>query len=221
MARDYNLNTSAASQADGSYISETGKYIGVLTRAEAVTSRQGTEGVEFAFRSNAGLGADFLSLWTHNDKGEELPSFKTLNAIMTCLRVKAIKASTGKVEKYNSDTRQREIQEAVIYADLMNKPIGLLLQKVWRADKQDKYKFEIAGVFEASTELTASEILAQSKTPVKLAQMVLGLKDKEEKPRGAATSSTTHAPASGGFMDSLEEDIPFNYIGRGLRGHAI
>jgi hypothetical protein len=206
MTRSYDLNASAASQADGSYISETGKYIGIFTRAEAVTSRQGTEGIEFSFKSNAGLSADFLSLWTHNDKGDELPSFKTVNAVMTCLRVKSIKPAQGKVEKYNSETRQREIQEATIYADLMNKPIGILLQKVWRADKPDKYKFEIAGVFEASTELTASEILAKATQPTKLGFMVLGLKDKDEKPRGATSGSSSAPPSGAADFDS---DIPW------------
>jgi hypothetical protein len=207
MTRSYDLNTSAASQADGSYITETGKYIGILTRAEAVTSRQGTEGIELAFKSNSGTSADFLSLWTHNDKGDELPSFKTVNAIMTCLRVKSIKPVLGKVEKYNSETRQREIQEATIYPELMNKSVGLLLQKVWRADKPDKYKFEVAGVFEASTELTASEILAKATQPVKLGFMVAGLKDKEEKPRNGASSGASSAPASGGA--DFDDDIPF------------
>lgn len=212
MSRSYDLNTAAASQADGSYISETGKYIGTFTRAEAVSSRNKSDGIEFNFKSNAGLSADFLSLWTHNDKGEELPSFKTVNAIMTCMRVKAIKPTQGKVEKYNKDTRQREVQEATIYADLMNKPVGVLLQKVWRSDVPDKYKFEIAGVFEASTELTASEILAKATQPTKLGFMVLGLKDKEEKPRNGAMNSFSGVVGSNSFGGDFDSDIPFDRI---------
>lgn len=208
MARSYDLDTTSAKQADGgNYVRETGKYKGIFTRAEAATSQQGTEGIEFAFKTDSGASADFLTLWTHKSNGEDLPSLKTLNAIMTCLKVKRITPTEGRVEKYNPDTRTRELQDATVFADLMNKPVGLLLQKVWRADKPDKFKFEIAGVFEATTELTASEILGKASAPSKLAQMVVGLKDKHEKPQGHPAQNM--APTGGGSFDDFDSDIPF------------
>lgn len=214
MGRSYDFNTEAAKQANGgNYISETGKYIGVFTRAEAVTSEKGTEGTEFCFKDQSGASADFLSLWTHDKDGKELPSFKTFNALLACMRLRGVKSAIGKVEKYNTTTKSRELTDAEIFPDMQNKPIGLLLQKVWRADKPGKYKFEICGVFEASTELTASEILARASAPVRLGQMVANLKDKHEAPRGntggmAATSAAT-AGSSNNFGTDFDDDIPF------------
>lgn len=207
MARNYDLDMKAASAADGgNYISETGKYIGTFTRAEAVTSQKGTEGVEFTFKADNEASADFLSLWTHSKDGKELPSFKALNAILTCLKLRGIKSQEGRVEKYDQATKARAIQSATIYPDLMNKPIGVLLQKVWRADKPDKYKFEIVGVFEASTELTASEILDKASAPSRLAKMVLNLKDKHESAHPAMNASN---PSNSDPEFDEFRDIPF------------
>ena len=208
MSRTYTLDTEAAKGADsGQYISETGKYVGTFTRAEEVSSRQGTEGVEFAFKSSAGATADFLTLWTFNSEGKELPSFKTLNAIMTCVKARSISPKQEQVEKYDSGSGQRKKVTATVYPELMNKPIGILLQKVWRADKPDKYKFEIAGVFDAATELTASEILAKKTEPSRLAQMVSALKDKHESPRGGQGQHATSQAAPDAWDE--EQDIPF------------
>lgn len=208
MSRTYTLDTEAAKGADsGQYIIETGKYVGIFTRAEEVSSRQGTEGVEFAFKSNSGATADFLTLWTFNSEGKELPSFKTLNAIMTCAKARTISPKQHQVEKYDSASGQRKKVTATVYPELMNKAIGVLLQKVWRADKPDKYKFEIAGVFDAETELTASEILAKKTEPSKLAQMVSALKDKHESPRGGQSQRATSQAAPDAWDE--EQDIPF------------
>ena len=208
MSRIYTLDTEAAKGADsGQYISETGKYVGVFTRAEEVSSRQGTEGIEFAFKSDSGATADFLTLWTFNSEGKELPSFKTLNAIMTCAKARTISPKQQPVEKYDSASGQRKKVTATVYPELMNKSIGVLLQKVWRADKPDKYKFEIAGVFDAATELTASEILAKKTEPTKLAQMVSALKDKHESPRHGNGPHAPNQPTPESWDE--EQDIPF------------
>ena len=205
MNRTYTLNTEAAKGADsGQYISETGKYIGVFTRAEEVESRQRTEGVEFAFKSDSGETADFLTLWTFNSDGKELPSFKTLNAIMTCVKVRSISPKQEPVEKYDSASGQRKKVTATVYPEIMNKRIGILLQKVWRADKPDKYKFEIAGVFDAETELTASEILSKKTEPAKLAQMVSSLKDKRESPKGDHIQRAASQTANEAWDEELD-----------------
>lgn len=210
-ARAYDLNPAAAKAADGgNYINETGKYVGVFTRAEAVTSNQKTDGIEFTFKANNGATADFLQLWTHREDGTELSALKTVNALMTCMKVKQIAPKPGQVEKYDQATKQRTKQNATVYPELQGKPIGILLQKVWRADKPDKYKFEIAGVFDAQTELTASEILDRATTPERLARMVAGLHDKHEKPRsGSAPAPAASNGGGGGNFGDFDDDIPF------------
>ncbi|MGK3946781.1 hypothetical protein ABK046_51510, partial [Streptomyces caeruleatus] len=63
----YTLDATQAKAADSisSSIRETGKYVGVLTRAEAVTSTKGTKGLGLSFKSDDGSTADYLDLYTH------------------------------------------------------------------------------------------------------------------------------------------------------------
>lgn len=212
MARSYDLNTKSAAAADNtmSRIDETGKYVGTLTRAEAVTSKQGTEGVEFSFRADDGATADFLTLWTYNRAGDELPSLKVLNAMMTVLRVKTIRPTQGQVEKWDPDSRSREKVAATIFPELTGKRIGLLLQRE-EYEKQNGdvgSKMNLYSVFDADSELTASEILSRRTQPEVLAKMVATLRDKPLKGRSTVTRQATTAPAGNG--DAFDDDdIPF------------
>jgi hypothetical protein len=75
----------------------------------------------------------------------------------------------------------------------------------------------LRGIFQANTELTASEILDKKTQPDQLAKMVQGLRHRPA--RGVAASRTPshgaaparqHTPATtGGFAD-MDDDIPFN-----------
>lgn len=209
MSRSYSLNTDHAKQAEGNRITETGQYVGKFTRAEAVTSKKQTEGVEFAFESNAGQSADFLTLWTFNADGKELFGLKMLNALMTCLKARAMTATQGFVEKWDRTSGAEQKMPATVYPELMNKPIGLLLQKeeYLKADGKVGYKFNIAGCFEAATGMVASEILDKAPAAEKLAKIALNLKDKP-----LDTSQHQRVPAGvtgGGSIADMDDDIPF------------
>lgn len=174
--RTYALDVNAARQANvNNYIEQTGKYIGTFARAEAVTSKQNSEGVEFTFKSRDHQTADYLTLWTHNAKGEPLYGLKVLNAIMTCMRLRGLEAKSGVITKTDGTTRQGEI-----FPELMDKPIGVLLQReaYEKNDGSEGYKFNIFAAFEAGTELTASEILDKKQTPERLGSIVATLRDR-------------------------------------------
>lgn len=211
MSRSYTLDTKAASAADNivSRIDQSGKYVGTLTRVEIVASKQGTEGVEFSFRSDDGATADFLTLWTYKASGEALPSLKTLNAMMTVVRVKSLTPTQGTVEKWDSGTGQRGKFPATIFPELTGKRIGLLLQReeYEKRDGSVGAKVNIVGCFDPETELTASEILARKTKPETLARMVGALRDKPMK-NGRAAHAAPASDTSSGF-DDMDDDIPF------------
>jgi nitrogen fixation protein FixH len=99
----------------------------------------------------------------------------------------------------------------------MNKRIGLLLRKFidTKQDGSDRDGVEIFGVFQAETELTASEVLDRQTKPERLTKMVDALMarpvyDKRKKSQPAHPQSTTTrqaAPATG--FDDMDDDIPF------------
>lgn len=202
--RSYDLNPEAAKQAEQGRITETGKYAGTFTRAEAVTSKKNTEGIEFTFRSTSGSDADFLTLWTYNADGKELFGLKVLNALMTCMRVKQIKPVKAVIEKWVDGNKQKV--QAEVFSELMNKPIGVLLQKEYyiKNDGSTGSRLNLVGCYEASTEMTASEILGKATKAERLSGMVASLRDK------AAPVSQGRAPATtGSGFDDMDDDVPF------------
>lgn len=206
---DYQLDTNAAKKADVifSKIDTKGKYMGVLTRAEKVESTKGTTGVDLSFKADGGESADYLTLWTHNKDGKQLMGFNTLMAIMTCLRVRELKAQDGVVEKYDSAQQKRVKVTVPLFLDLMDKPLGLLIhmEEYAKTSGGTAWKPVIAAAFDKD-EFTASEILNKSVKPEALPKMVQALRDRPLKGSGSVPAAASGQPSA--FSD-LDDDIPF------------
>ena len=165
---NYQLDIQAARQADlTGRITDTGAYVGVFTKAKEVVSTKGTKGIEFTFKDEFGNTADFLSLWTIKESGEQIFGYRHLMSLMTCLKLKSIVSERGQVEEYDTLARQVVKATAAIYPDLMHKKIGVLLQsEEYRAKSGEvKRRVTIAGFFDAHTRLVAREILEKKTLP--------------------------------------------------------
>lgn len=207
----YTLDTDAAKQADtgNGRISETGKYVGMFTKAKKVTSTQGTEGIEFSFEANNGQSADYLTTWTVNKEGKQIYGFKQLMALMTCLKVRTIEPKAGEVEEYDSTAKQMVKHKAEIYPALMNKPVGVLLQmeEYEKKDKSIGTKASFAGFFDPQTEQVAIEILEKSEARVleKLVSQLVPIK----KLKGSRPATASHDSESYGGGPAFDDSIPF------------
>jgi hypothetical protein len=75
------------------------------------------------------------------------------------------------------EAKQEVTKQAQVFPDLCNKPIGLLLETedYTKTDGSLGTRMVIAGIFQADTELTASEILDQKTKPEQLEKMVARL----------------------------------------------
>ncbi|MFC4275533.1 hypothetical protein [Achromobacter aloeverae] len=173
--RNYQYDEDSAKQAGvSSFIDATGKYIGKFVMAEAITSKKGTEGIEFSFESDDGRTANFLQCWTYNADGEPLYGLKMLNAILCCARLKTM---TPKEQMVQGKDGQRK---ATVFPGIIDRRIGLLLQREeYQKDNGDVgYKFNIYAPFHADTELMASELIEGKTEPQALAKALAGLADK-------------------------------------------
>lgn len=204
---DYTLNADAAKQADNlfSKIEEKGAYLGAFTRAEKVTSKKGTQGVDFSFKTDTGATADYLTIWTHNSDGKQLQGFNTLMAIMTCLKVKELSSSIGEVEKYNNDTQKREKVSVPLFKELMNKPVGLLIhmEQYEKTAGGTAWKPAISAPY-AADGFTASEILNKAKEATTMDKMLASLRDR---PLKNTPQQSNQAQPSTQWDE--EQDIPF------------
>ena len=216
---EYTLDAGAAKKAENlfSKIEEKGKYAGIFTRAEKTVSKKGTKGIDFSFKSESGATADYLTIWTHNGDGVQLPGYNTLMAIMTCLKVKSLDPENGEVEKYDSATQKRIKTSVPLFKELMNKPIGLLMIMEEYAKMSNGYatgetawKPTIVAPFTADG-FTATEVLTKATSPATVEKMVDQLRDKPLKNKPAASSDN-------GFGDQKQhassdplggDDIPF------------
>lgn len=210
------LDTTQAAAADNitAQISEPGKYIGTITRAEKLVSQaKGTQGLGLSFKADNGQTAEYLDLYHTKGTGEALSGLRTVNAVMCCAKVKQAEEGTVQVEKWDSVAGARRKMGVTGYPALMNKRIGLLLRKTLETDNKgkDREKLEIFGVFDPETEMTASEILGRASEPQKLSAMLDVLIA-----RGVIDKRTSRAPArqqSAGmdrFDDMpIDDDIPF------------
>lgn len=214
---NYQLDTKAANQADVifSKIESKGRYLGTLTRAEAVTSVKGTKGVDLSFKADSGETADYLTLWTHNAEGKQLMGFNTLMAIMTCLRVKSLSAEAGEVEKYDQDQQKRVKVSVPLFKDLMNKPVGLLISMEEYEKKAGgtAWKPVISAAFDKDG-FTASEILNKSTQATTLAKMEAALRDKPLKSITVQQVHNASQATGGGSFSDFESDIPFASFGK-------
>lgn len=221
----YTIDATAAREAENfsNFLSETGKYKGKFIRAEKlISSAKGTHGIGFTFEADNKQTTRF-DIWTMNAQGEHLMGFKTLSAIMACLKLKTLAVGTGPVERYDYDTKQRHTVQTEIFPDLLNKPIGLVLanteyEKMREGKKTGEtgWRLELVAPFEAATEFTAAEIMDRATQPKKLAAIVSMLADRPLKNKPAPRQNSygyEDAPpaghlASGGFI-SPDEDIPY------------
>lgn len=214
------LDAKKAREADNtnSAIRNTGKYIGVITRAEKLLSKQNTHGLGLSFKSDDGATANYLDLYTVNSKGETLPSMATVQAILCCTRTKNADEGNINFEKWDSTAKAVVKATANGYPALMGKRIGLLLQQELSDNPNDSSKHNdrvvIYGVFDADSELTASEILDSKTQPEKLGKMVQSLMSKPVNDRRTNKAAINKSSAPAGNFDDFEDDIPFNQAER-------
>lgn len=207
----YTLDATSARNAEsiGKFIRDTGKYKGVFTRAELlISTEKGSRGIEFDFVSDGKECT--LQLWTHSGTGEPYSALNMVNAIMTCLALRGIQPKKMVVEKYDYDSKQRHKVEVTAFPDLMNKPIGLLLQKELSIyNNKERSKMLIFAAFNAESEKTSTEILDKIAQPSALAKLVLLLADKDNRKPGQAMQSQQQSKTTNAYA-ALDDDLPFN-----------
>lgn len=217
---DLTLDTKAAKAADSiaSSINETGKYIGVITRAEALKSTAGTTGLGISFKTDSGQSADYLDIYTNKADGEALMGAKTVNAILACLKLRGAKEGQIQFDKWDRDAGARVKVTAKGYPELMGKRIGFLLQQelsTHRDTGKDTTRMTVYAAFSADTELTASEILDGKVNPERLPKMLEQLmakpvRDNRQRSASQRPAATASRAAGGGTsFNDMDDDIPF------------
>lgn len=210
------LNANDARKADNfsTVIRESGKYVGTITRAQKLLSKNNVEGVGLSFKTDDGASANYLDLYTVKPGGEKLRGYNLVQAILCCTRTKNAEEGPISFERWDNDERRLVGTTTPGYPALMNKRIGLVLQREIATHSitgEDTERVNIVGVFEPITGLTATEILDNRTKAERIDRVVRMIEAtpvrdaRKRTPAKSPTQQTAHAPSEVPFDD----DIPF------------
>lgn len=213
MPRDFTLNPTAAKEANagGKRISEPGVHVGHFRAAWYEKNDKGTESVHFIFVNDAGQEAGPLALYTHKGDGTELPSYRTLNAILACMKLRGIKAQRGPVKLWDAQQQAEVEKQKDTYPALVGPRIGLVLTAEEYVNQKGelKQRLQIGMPFNADTRQTAAEVLNSDPATAldgyvswleKANRWVKPLAKREREPVTLAHSAD----------DFADDDIPFD-----------
>lgn len=198
----YNQNL-AVKAGQAGFISETGAYMGRITKALWGQSQSGAKYLDLSIETDDGLKADYLNVYYTSKNGEPI-SFgeNMIQAIMGCLGIQQLTAvNTG---------------QAITVPELQNKRIGLFLQKVLRLkqDGSDTHTLQIVVPFSANSGKTLLEHL-ENKPAQRVEWLKANTKDKDERSKQNAPQANYQAQnefygnAPAQPNNSFDDDIPF------------
>lgn len=217
------LNVKAARAVGGaSFITTSGAYVGTITAARIYESKSGAEMLDIDFESNEGERAH-MSMCIYDKEGKETFSRAILDSLMTVCRVRSLKA-----EQRRFKDRQGNEQVGYFFVDLMNKPLGLVIQagpEEYNVNGEVKtmIRLNLLTPFDPRTRQNAAEILDQAEAKAVDAKLK-NLKDKPLKklaaqssngfesapaPRNSYASAPAQVPPAAPGGDFSPDDLPF------------
>jgi len=192
----------------GAKIETSGAYVGRFTLAKERIARTGTIGIEFSFEADDGQMARYLTLWVARASGEKIEyPYGLLSALMVCLDVDRVDTTPATVDEWDQSVGARVPTRVDAYAALMNKPIGIVLQREERVWEGKTYvSMKIVEFFAPEDRRTPAEILADTHAAQALGKLVANLREKIVR-TDAPPVNAEGGPATGGVF--IEDDIPF------------
>ena len=195
----------------GARIETSGAYVGRLTMAKERTAKTGTQGIEFTFEADDGRVARYLTLWVARANGEKIEyPFSLLSALMACLEVKSIESSAETVDEWNPASGTWAPAEAQTFPALMNKPIGVLLQREEREWEGKTYvSMKIAQFFDPRDRSTPAEIISGKRSGQALEKLVSNLRETVVRADAPPTGAAPVGGGSAGFAEIDDDDVRF------------
>lgn len=200
----------------GSRIETSGAYVGHFTLAKEKTAKTGTKGIEFNFEAEDGRVARYLSLWLTRANGEKIEyPYSLLSALMACLNVKNIASEAATIDEWDAAASTMMPTEAQTFPELMNKPIGVLLQREERLWEGKTYiSMRIAQFFDPSDRSTPAEILGGNRAGHALDKLIGNLRESvvrnDAPPADALPNNGTSSVGNANPFAAIDEDdVPF------------
>jgi hypothetical protein len=199
-----------------STVTKTGPYVGRIKRAYVSKTSKGAQMFNVDFETDDGRKARTHVCITKKDGtasfGEEV-----VHALMVVLGVGRMQAVQRRITMQNGES-----MEVPFFTDLINKRVGLFLQRenYEGKDKEERFNMTLITPFDAKTQQCAKEII-ENLPANRIAELTQTMKDKPAKPAQSAASAPSQSaalvssePASGPAWTTqddtmMQDDIPF------------
>lgn len=199
-------------------IESSGAYVGVFTQAKHRVAKTGTTGIEFSFEAEDGAVARYMTLWVARANGERIPfAYGVLSGLMVCLGLKSISSTSTVSEEWDAAVGARVPTPIETYPDLLNRQVGVLLQREEREwEGKLRVGMRIVDFFNPATRQMPSEILAGAGATGQLPAQIAALKDRVVRASANVTGATAQTPSASpaahrppSAFDLSDDDIPF------------
>ena len=180
------------------FIQKSGAYIASFNLVRLYQAQSGAEMMQLSFTTQEQLQGS-LNLCLTNKNGEPTFNNDLIQALMGCMRTREAKPVQGNYK----DPKTGNTMNGIIVPELMNKPVGLLIQVCPREylDQNNAVKIakdlEIVMPYCADTSQTVSELL-DKKPATFLSQAVAHLSDKELRKLPPQQTGSSFAGGYGG-----------------------
>lgn len=221
----FKLNPAQAKAYDqrGGFINEAGKYKGVIENAvwhvkDGINGQ--SQGIFLNFITQNHQKARFYINTSYHGGTPNEGGSKLIHAILACLRLRQSGDPVpAQIKEYNPDTKQEETVTRNCFTELHGKELGIVVQMVHEEGREHPQP-AIYSVFEAATELTASEVLGNTAEPKQLAKVVAYIAGKPLNDKRKSGHATPPPPASkrptqglaglaAEILEDIDDDIPF------------
>ena len=204
----------------GGYINQAGKY--VVTIESAVfhignNDNGRSENLKLSVIDKQKRKATFFINTSHSNGVQNEGGLRTVSAILACLKEDDSGEPTpAQVKEYNHDTKQEEMVMRDCFTKLHGKQLGIVVQMV-HEDKRENPSPSLYSVFEASSELTASEIMRGETQPAQLGKIMAYIANKpliDKRKNSPVPPQPTRQPAQyqtaqTAPVEDIDDDIPF------------
>ncbi|RPD89369.1 hypothetical protein EGK74_03880, partial [Neisseria weixii] len=173
----FKLNKQEAIAYDqrGGYINQAGKYKTTIESAvwHIGQNQNGrSENIRLTVTTEQKQKATFFINTSYANGIANEGGIRLVNAVLACLRLHGSGDPTpASVKEYNPDTKQEEVVIRDCFTALHGRQLGIVVQMV-HEDGRDNPNPTIYSVFEANTELTASEIMRAETEPKQLSKVL-------------------------------------------------
>lgn len=163
------------------YINEAGKYICTIESAvfHIGNNKNGkSENLRLSVKDGKNRKATFFINTSYANGTINEGGLKTISAILACLREHDTgEAVSASVKEYNRETKQDEVVIRDCFTKLHGRALGIVVQMVHEDDREN-HSASLYSVFEATTELSAGEIMRGETQPAQLGKIMAYIANK-------------------------------------------